>query len=120
MCGPTNPRTNNYSLPLQSSDVSQYRDYSTSAPLPQPHLRSIFGRDISVFTVPANYSGTEPLKGHAKYIYIILLRSLEILLRSLAIILRSLEILFRSFEIPSAFPCNTFAFSRNNTELLMK
>ena len=38
---------------------------------------------------------TEPLKGHVKYIYIILLRSLEILLHSLAIILRSLEILLK-------------------------
>ena len=62
---------------------------------------------------------TEPLKGHVKYIYI-LLRSFEILLGSLAIILRSLEILFRSLKIHIAFPRNTFAFSRNIIQLQMK
>ena len=63
---------------------------------------------------------------NTEYIYIILLRSLEILLRSLAIILRSLEILlgflaiilrsleilFCSLEISIAFPRNNFVLSK--------
>ena len=53
---------------------------------------------------------TEPLKGHVKYIYIIILRSLEILFCSLEIIFRGTAILLRGKA--KVFRRNEIFFSR--------